>query len=498
MKVRNFLVYCSSIALIAYSIWVIFFRYDTELEKIISSLGLIIIQFLVAIYGFYLARHKLIDIRIRRGWIFLGLAAFSNVIAECLWYYYESVLGINPFPSLADFFYLLYYPLTLIGVLLLPFKPLKRVEFFIYLFDLSIVMLAVTMIYWYFILAPNQVIFEGGWESINAIAYPIGDLLLFAGVAALIQRNTEKISRWTSIFIATSVLIMAVPDSYFAYYEVNDIPYSMAYINILWLFSALCMLFAIHKQMGVTTDNINPVSRFTDRSQRLLRISLPYAAAATGPTLLASVINSSVLTGLQIQGLLIGVILLVVLVLGRQQIVLMDNKQLYEETHKLAITDSLTGVHNRHFFNEVFQQEIERARRYKKTFSVLLIDVDNFKAINDTFGHLKGDSVLKMIAASLKEEVRQTDILARFGGDEFAVILPETDLFGASTVSQKIENKVKMCSFADTSLSVSIGAASFQPGLTAEQFLEEADRELYKNKLTKNPGRNFSTSVLIS
>ena len=223
---------------------------------------------------------------------------------------------------------------------------------------------------------------------------------------------------------------------------------------------------------------------------------MPYAAAATGPTLLVRVIYSSMLTGLQLQGLLIGVVLLVVLVLGRQHIVLMDNIHLYEETHKLAIMDSLTNVYNRHFLNEVLKKEIERSDRYKKPFSVLLIDVDNFKTINDTYGHLKGDSVLKIIADLLSEQVRQSDILARFGGDEFVIILLETELECAKKVAQIIELYVSAHSFANDPLSVSIGAASYKPGLSAEQLLEEADKQLYKNKQIKNPLQNIPASLL--
>lgn len=483
MKIKKALLFIASFLTIGYSIWSIFFHASLELKDQLSSVAIIAMNATVMIIGAILVYQKQIDLLIRRGWIFISLAALSNTIAECIWYYDNSILGVNPFPSLADFFYLLFYPLTLVGVLLLPYKPLKRLEFITYLFDLSIVMIAFLMVFWYFILAPLHLLSKGGIEGFIAIAYPVGDLLLFTGVIALIQRNSEKTSQWTMIFICLSIILMALPDAVFAYYEINDIPYSISRLNFYWLVSALFMVFAAYKQMD-EVQKVNPsLSLFSNRSQRMLRIALPYSAAATGPILLVEVINSSFLTGLQLQGLLLGIIFLVVLILGRQHMVLMDNIQLIEETRNLAITDSLTGVHNRHYFNEVFQQEIERARRYQKTFSLLLLDVDNFKSINDTYGHLQGDKVLTMIAGLISEQVRKTDILARYGGDEFVIILLETDLDDAQKVAQKVEAYILAHSYADIPLSISIGIASYKSACSAEQLLEEADRHLYKNKI---------------
>jgi len=405
-------------------------------------------------------------------------------------------LGVNPFPSLADIFYLLFYPLTLVGVLFLPQKPLKRLEFFTYIFDISIIMLALFMVFWYFILAPLQLSSEEGLGGIIAVAYPIGDLLLFTGIISIIQRNLEKSTQWSTILICLSIIFTAVPDTIFAYYELNQISYTIARLNLYWIFSAWFMVFAAYKQMDKANGPITVIAKFSERYQRTIRIVLPYASAAAGPILLVGVINSSFLTGLQLQGLLVAVIFLVVLILGRQHIVLMDNFKLYEETHKLAITDSLTGVYNRHYFNEIFFQEIERAHRYNNIFSILLIDVDNFKAINDTFGHLKGDGVLKVIAQTLSEQVRQTDILARFGGDEFIIILPETDYEGASATAYKIERNVSRHPFSNIPLSISIGTASYKPNVSAEQFLEEADKQLYRNKQSKNPDKNLAANAL--
>jgi diguanylate cyclase (GGDEF)-like protein len=152
---------------------------------------------------------------------------------------------------------------------------------------------------------------------------------------------------------------------------------------------------------------------------------------------------------------------------------------------RLAITDSLTGIYNRHFFNETFRREIQRAHRYGKSLSVLLMDVDNFKMVNDTLGHLQGDRVLKFISGILTTQLRRSDILARFGGDEFIVILPETESNGARSVAEKMQKSVATQTYANHPLSVSVGIATYRPELTPERMLEEADQELYRLKVVK-------------
>jgi diguanylate cyclase (GGDEF)-like protein len=114
------------------------------------------------------------------------------------------------------------------------------------------------------------------------------------------------------------------------------------------------------------------------------------------------------------------------------------NARLHSEVQKLAITDTLTGFHNRRGLAQFGQREVDRARRFSRPLSLIMIDLDHFKQINDEFGHTAGDQVLSTIAGRIRNTVRELDILGRYGGDEFVVILPETDLFTASAVAERI------------------------------------------------------------
>ncbi len=163
----------------------------------------------------------------------------------------------------------------------------------------------------------------------------------------------------------------------------------------------------------------------------------------------------------------------------------------HEEIYRLTILDGLTGVHNKRFFLEFLDRELARARRHGRPLSLALLDLDHFKTINDTHGHLVGDTTLKRVAHLIRERVRQDELLARYGGEEFAVVLPETDLEGAVIFAEMIRRQIEKYSFTfdgqDISVTVSVGVATMGPDDDAAALIGEADNRLYE---AKNTGRN--------
>ncbi|HJV64004.1 MAG TPA: diguanylate cyclase [Albitalea sp.] len=158
----------------------------------------------------------------------------------------------------------------------------------------------------------------------------------------------------------------------------------------------------------------------------------------------------------------------------------------------LATHDDLTGVHNRRHFMTVVQREWDRARRYETPAALLLIDADHFKRVNDTHGHLCGDELLRAIAKTVGESLRQADVLARFGGEELIVFLPHTDPLGALDVAERVREKVQALSVpwddAAVSTTVSIGVAPLRNELPSlDWMIHEADTALYA---AKSDGRN--------
>lgn len=162
-----------------------------------------------------------------------------------------------------------------------------------------------------------------------------------------------------------------------------------------------------------------------------------------------------------------------------------------EVAQERAMTDALTGLLNRYGLQRVLSHEHAEARRYARALSCLMVDLDNFKTINDTFGHMAGDALLRRVAAILSEIVRRSDMVSRYGGDEFLVLLPETDLEGADALSEKIRATVAAEVFGDTEprfqLTLSIGAATLYDDESGNDMIARADMALYA---AKEQGRN--------
>src|SRR6059036_3610560 len=166
-----------------------------------------------------------------------------------------------------------------------------------------------------------------------------------------------------------------------------------------------------------------------------------------------------------------------------------------QRLEKLALTDALTGCMNRRALAEALFQELDRARRYNLALTILLADIDRFKSINDTRGHIAGDSVLRQIGELLRREARSVDIVARYGGEEFVIVMPETAPHGAAIFAERLRRRVMAHDFADPGedplhLTVSIGLASFPDDRvhSADSFISLADQALYRDK---NEGRNL-------
>jgi diguanylate cyclase (GGDEF)-like protein len=150
--------------------------------------------------------------------------------------------------------------------------------------------------------------------------------------------------------------------------------------------------------------------------------------------------------------------------------------------------DSLTGLFNRRAFEKKINEEFERSKRYHSPLSVLLLDIDNFKAINDTYGHHGGDAALIKISETFREKTRQSDFPSRYGGEEFVLILPETDQESALQVACKIHDSIRACSFGTAArpfeITVSIGVSSTSARFYSDwhELVNDADRALYQAK----------------
>ena len=163
-------------------------------------------------------------------------------------------------------------------------------------------------------------------------------------------------------------------------------------------------------------------------------------------------------------------------------------KQMESKMQILATTDTLTHVFNRIKYAELMQREIERVRRYSHPLSIIMFDIDHFKKVNDTYGHMVGDDVLCMLTQIVKENLRETDFLVRWGGEEFVIITPETDLQRAEKLAERIRLATESYPFDQVErVTLSFGVTQFHKDDTEDAFIKRADDAMY---MAKKNGRN--------
>lgn len=164
----------------------------------------------------------------------------------------------------------------------------------------------------------------------------------------------------------------------------------------------------------------------------------------------------------------------------------------HDEIYRLTTVDGLTQVFNRRYFEDAIEREFSRSRRYQRPLSLVLLDIDHFKKINDSFGHLAGDAVLKEVARTIRTRTRREDVLARYGGEEFALLLPEIETKGAQQLAEKVRKLVEKHDFVFDGeripVTISAGVATVQKkGEEPTELIRRADEKLYE---AKTAGRN--------
>lgn len=269
----------------------------------------------------------------------------------------------------------------------------------------------------------------------------------------------------------------------------------------------------LHAHQGLSREFVNterweiPAGGVTDRAvsggEILFVNDTENTALPINPIVLREGVRSLVCIPLKVQSRIVGILYLYNFVpreFDRERIKLLDvlasfaamaidNAQLHARTRLMAITDALTGLYNRRYFQQMFSRELNRAIRYGKPLSLIMLDVDDFKKFNDTYGHPHGDKVLGAMGDILLEALRGTDFAFRYGGEEFIVLLPETDFPSALHVAGRLRESVEQKSafelrgIAHHGVTASVGVVSYpRDGETRDDLLASVDELLYRAK----------------
>ena len=479
---------CAYTALYASWTWFHFWGDAT----VVSDIAPLPIGVTATALAFWASRAGDLSPRRRRAWRWIGLGCASWVVADSLWLYLELIAGSSPFPSVADGFYLAFYPLVFVGLMLLAVRQQGAKERVALALDLATVMLATLMVEWYLVAEPTVRSADSSLLSeALALAYPVGDVILILGVARLLlRRRAGAEDRMTLALLAAGMVMLALADIVYAHLDLTGEYTAGTLPDALWVMGMLGIALAALAQRVSTQARDTAI----DHGMRSGVSKLPYFAVVVGLVLVLWESTSDV-DG-QLMVLVLGALALTVVVVARQVTVLRENERLVGELHRLANTDPLTGLANRRRFFELAPRIVTRALVCDQDVSIVMFDIDKFKGINDRFGHGAGDEVLREVAVRCSNSLRPTDLLARYGGDEFVLLLVDDGEVDSREIANRICEKVGQEPMPTTAglvdVTISVGITSSTSDRAVDVLLQEADAALFDSKRS---GRNTVSSA---
>jgi len=468
--------------------------------------------------------------RLAIAWGMIALSAFAFALGDIAWGILELGLQQQPFPSIADIFYLAYYPLLLAGVSLLPNKPATRGEQIKKVLDIGIVMVAAILGFWNFLLGPI-VASNADYpvlEQAILLAYPVGDIVLLWALLRIVYKHSDRQAEdeAPAFFLAGSIAVTIVADCIYSYQALLDTYVSGGILDISWRATLLLAGLAGVSQI-TAMQSFKRTGKFPRRLKMLVRnvrIVSPYLSYVWLIAAYLLLIRSWMIPlPMDFLSLSLAVGGIICLVLLRQIITLFENSKLNSQlqhtmgelqiqTSELekanqelqneisertaiqqqltydSVHDAMTGLPNRVLFLDRLGQAIEYCKRRREyTFAVLFVDIDQFKVINDSLGHLYGDQLLVSIGRRMKESLRSSDTIARFGGDEFAILLEITgDKDSAHIIGEKLQKALKrpfILNGRELYTTASIGIILSVDGYDyPEEVLRDADIAMYQAK----------------
>lgn len=421
-------------------------------------------------------------------WYLLAAGQAAFCIGDGFWMV-MSILGRSiPYPSIADPVYLIAYPLFGAGLILAAAMRSGSSRVGVVL-DAAVIMVGVSMISWLVLMRPYVDDPTAPWLSkAVSIAYPVGDLFLVGVLVPVIAMMTRRTT--SARFLIAWLPLLLVADTVYAVMVIHNSYVEGSWVDVGWLASYVMLgAAALHPSMaGAATTAAEDIA---PRPVGRLRIALLAIASVTGPVL---ILYGSLQRDLEdILVLSVGCVILAALVVVRLVRLVHEGNARRAEldravgqiTHQ-ALHDPLTGLANRTLFSDRLGHAAARARRNATGLTVLLLDLDDFKAINDGRGHAVGDQLLVEVARRLEATMRESDTVARIGGDEFAILIEDVAGEWAVRVAQRVLEAIAVpveIAGREVFASASIGIAMHDPKKDApSETLQHADIAMYRAK----------------
>jgi len=423
-------------------------------------------------------------------WLLLAAAQSLYVVADFVYWYLNEIRQFAEFPTIADLFYLLQYP-VLVAALAVFVARRTPGWHLAALIDATVIAIGFGLLGWVYVIAPMAEATDvTPFAKAVSIAYPIMDLFVLAILVRLVIGPGARPAAFYLLLVSS--LAMLVADVIYAVQTESGTWQDGTWVDALWIIEYILLgAAALHPSMRWLDQRPGPpVGLIADIDIAPPGVSGWRLAGLAAASLIApATLLIQYVRGGPTHVVVIALVsaAMVLLVLGRMA-------GLVAAQRRLAITDSLTGLYTRRFFQEEMRVEAARASRGDTGLGLLLLDVDEFKRINDTFGHPAGDRVLQELAARLHASCRPGDIIARYGGEEFAVLLSGAAPAVVTEIAERIRRGVAsqpLCieeGFVTVPVTVSVGAAMLpRDGVSEDAVVHAADRALYEAKRT---GRN--------
>ncbi len=419
--------------------------------------------------------------RLRSAWRLLALASAFYLAGNIVWMLYE-LAGKLPYPSVADGFYVAFYPLMLWGLLRFAVGPLNLADRVRLCLDLAVVGIGGAVVVIYVVLGPTVV--QGGSDPLQtafSIAYPVGDMILLVGLGYVLLRRSPPSSARALQFIAGGLLFYVAADLVYGYITLHSAYHGGDPVDSLWMVAIA--LFAV---AGTAQGSPEAPTEVAEHVRECRASWAPYIAVAVGfGVLIVDQRHARLVPDLS---LVIAAVLLATLVSIRQFLSHRDLVSTQAQLSHQSLHDALTGLPNRALLIDRAEHLLARARRRRTPMAALYLDIDGFKHVNDSCGHAAGDELLRVVADRVSGVLREADTVGRLGGDEFVVLLDDFALdAGPELVAERIcEVLGEPIDLHGThgrtvTVSASIGIAL---GLrdSADELFRDADLALYEAK----------------
>ena len=471
----------AAVMMAGYGLWQIFRWGGHQHQALIGDLLLLIPNGAVVGCAWMVSRHQDLGRRTCRAWRLLTVALCLYMLGDVLQLVYEVLLHRRPYPTWADAAYLSLYVVAFGGLMTFPSRRRTRSERLRLLLDMGTVFTGGVTLIWYVVLGPAIQGAGFNLPDLVTFAYPIGDMLLLFGALSLLWRGAPRGTVVPLRIFATGLLVFIAADVTYSYITVHSTYLGGDPVDTLWFLALILLLVAAGCQLRARPggDTAPPLAAPAPRPS-----VLPYLAVA-GSYLLLVVVGLRHVAFNPLGGVLVGAVALTLLVTARQFAALRDNGRLAVRYAELASIDGMTGLYNRRHFMELSEGAFAHAQRVTQPLVALMIDVDNFKQINDVHGHAVGDRVLTDLARSCREHVRAGDIAGRYGGDEFIIMIPGTTSARAAQLAAGLTGPPARVTGADGSpvaFTLSVGIAESAGCRDLPSLLARADLAMYEAK----------------